>query len=131
MTDPLIQVGGSSAASSAEMSQAMQRIISAEAALTGMANAPYMRGTRGKVTVSAAIASLAAVDFPVTFDVPLPVTTYNAVIGFEGADTGILGSLTAMVKAGSKTATGCTVTVKNSALLSLGLNVVVTVVALY
>ncbi len=107
---------------------------SASASATKVAEmeaAPYMRGTRGKFTINAALGVAAVVDFPVTFDKALPNTTYNAVVGFEGSDGGILGALTAMVKAGSKTTTGCTITIKNTALVSLGLNVVVTVVALY
>jgi hypothetical protein len=101
------------------------------AKVTQIEAAPYMRGSRGRFTIATPIGVAATVDFPVTFDKALPTTDYNVVVGFEGADTGILGNLSAMVKPSSKTMTGCTVSVKNSALLSLGLNVTVTVVALY
>lgn len=132
MTDIMGSSGsGGAAAATAAAQAAAQAAQAAADRATQIENAPYMRGSFGKATISVALGVAATVDFPVTFDKPLPVTTYAVVVGFEGADTGILGNLSAMVKTASKTTTGCTVSVKNSALVSLGLNVVVTVIALY
>lgn len=106
----------------------------AAARVAAMELAPYMRGTRGKFTIQAAIGIAATVPFPVVFDKPLPADAvgYSVVVTFEGTDTGILGNLSAMVQGGvSKTLTGCTINVKNSALLALGLNVIGHVIAVY
>lgn len=117
MTDPVMSMG----------SNAASRV-------TAMESAPYMRGTRAKFTIQAAIGVAATVPFPVVFDKQLPAGAegYSVVIAFEGTDTGILGSLSAMVQGGvTKTLAGCTINVKNSALVSLGLNVTCHVIAVY
>ncbi len=113
MTDPLIQVGGP-----------------ADSKVREMEMAPYMRGTRGSATISANIAIAATVDVPVTFDKALPTASYSPQVTLEGT-SGILGNLSAIVKGGSLTTTGCVVQVKNSALVALGISVVVHVTATY
>lgn len=114
MTDPLISLGGS-----------------AESKVREMEMAPYMRGTRGKLTIAAAVAVAAAVDLFVTFDKTLPTADYAPQVTLEGPSTLLGGSLTAMVKANGREVGGCWVTVKNSALVSLGLNAVIHVTATY
>ena len=113
MTDPLIQIGGN-----------------ADHKVVEMEMAPYMRGTRGKATISAAIAIAATVPVVVVFDKVLPTSDYSPQVTLEG-DEGILASLSCIVKAGTRTTAGCTVSVKNSALVSLGINVIVHVTATY
>ncbi len=99
-------------------------------------SAPYVRGVVGKVTIGAAIGIGATVPLTVTLRGPdgqpytMPSATYNAIAGIEG-DDGLLGNLSCMIKAGSKTTTGCVVNVKNNALVSLGLSATVTVIAFY
>jgi hypothetical protein len=110
---------------------AKQAADAAAAAVAAMEAAPYMRGTSGEVTLSAAIGVAATVSVPIVFDKPLPTKGYRVVVSFEGEDTGILGNLSAMTVSSSKDFTGCTVRVKNSALVSLGLNVKVIATALY
>ncbi len=124
-------VGAAAQAAQAAATAAAESAAATAAKVTQIEAAPYLRGSRGRFTIATAVGVAATVDFPVVFDKALPTTDYNVVVGFEGSDTGVLGSLSAMVKPASKSMTGCTVSVKNSALISLGLNVTVTVIALY
>lgn len=94
-----------------------------------MESAPFMRGTRGRFQLVSNI-GIGNTTVSVPFDQTLPTTDYSAIVGFEG-DTGVLGNLTAQVVAGSRTATGCQVLVRNGALISLGVNTWILVVALY
>lgn len=127
-TQAAADAAASAAAAQAAAAAAATRVSTIE-------GAPYVRGVRGKATIQAAIGIAAVVPITITYDAALPTgtpLTYSAIVTFEGTDTGILGNLSAMVAGGaSKTLTGCTVNVKNSALVSLGLNVIVHVLALY
>lgn len=113
MTDPRIDIGGS-----------------AERKVVEMELAPYMRGTRGKTTIAVDIGIGSTADVAVVFDKPLPVATYSPQVTLEGS-AGILGQLSSIIKTGTLTTTGCTVSVKNSSLVTLGANVVVHVTATY
>jgi hypothetical protein len=113
MTDPRIDIGGS-----------------AESKVAQMELAPYMRGTRGKTTLGVDIGIGTTVDVPIVFDKALPTASYSPQVTLEGT-AGVLGQLSAIVKTGTLTLTGCTVSVKNSSLVTLGTNVIVHVTANY
>ncbi len=125
----LASVVSTAAAANAAAEDALARVAAIEAA-------PYLRGVVGKATIAAAIGVGATVPLTVVLRGPtgqpftMPSAAYNAVAGIEG-DDGLLGNLSCMIKAGSKTTTGCVVNVKNNALVSLGLSATVTVVAFY
>ncbi len=125
-----------STAASAAAASASSAASAVAARVSTIESAPYIRGVVGKATIAAAIGVGATVPLTVTLRGPdgqpytMPNTSYNAIAGIEG-DDGLLGNLSCMIKAGSKTTTGCVVNVKNNALVSLGLSATVTVVAFY
>jgi len=132
MTDPTIQLAGAPANTAAmvlELAEAKQKLAAAEAKLTAMESAPYMRGTRGKAPLSLTLGVAATSTVPVVFDAALPVDTYSPQVTLEGA-SGVLGSLAVIVQT-PLSKTGCTVLVKNSGLISLAVNVTVHVTASY
>jgi uncharacterized phage infection (PIP) family protein YhgE len=65
----------------------------------------------------------------VTFDSPAPNTNYQPLAVLDSSSAQLFGSL-ALVSITNRTTTGCTVTVKNTALLSLGGSLTATVIAL-
>lgn len=101
---------------------------SVAARVEAIEKAPYLKGTRGRATIAANIGVGVTVSVAVTFETALPAATYSAAAAIEGT-SGLLGNLYPMVDPASKTATGCTVLVKNTSLLSLGQNAVVVVIA--
>ncbi|WP_337833029.1 hypothetical protein [Pseudonocardia sp. TMWB2A] len=67
-------------------------------------------------------------DIPITWATPAPSTTYSAAAAVSVA-AALLGKVTATVKQGSKTKTGCVVTVQNSGLVTLAIGAEVSVIA--
>lgn len=91
---------------------------------------PYMRGTKGTATIGVAIGIGATSNITVTFDQALPDTNYALIASIEGT-AGLLGNLVAVPLSASKTTTTCVVAVKNTSLVTLGLNAIVTAFAVY
>ena len=79
--------------------------------------------------VALPLLSIGATDFPVTWPADFGNATYTVPKpGFEGG-TLVVGLLDAVVKPGTRTGTGCTVTVKNTGLVSIAAGVVLHVMA--
>ncbi|WP_416902753.1 hypothetical protein [Micromonospora echinospora] len=117
----MIQVSGT-------MQPAMDRIGALEQAVAAL-QSNRLGGTAGQATVATGLLGGATRDVPVTFTTALPDTNYVAIPVIDGPP-GILGTLQALFPVTNKSATGCTVTVKNTALLTLGVSGTVTVVAI-
>ncbi|MDQ8047092.1 MAG: hypothetical protein REI11_20970 [Patulibacter sp.] len=83
-------------------------------ATTALARSARFRLQVGTVN---AIAVGASVDVPIVWSTPFPNANYDTDIT---AFTGLIGRATLVVKSGSKTAAGCTVTVTATLLVSLG-----------
>jgi hypothetical protein len=91
---------------------------------------PFVRGTKGAATIGVAIGIGATSNLTITFDRALPDTNYSIIASIEGT-AGLLGNLVAVPISASKTTTSCVVAVKNTSLVTLGLNAIVTAFAVY
>lgn len=126
-------IAGLTASASAAQSAATAAGNAATAAgnrVTAIENAPYLRGTRGRKMLTANIAVGTTTNVIVSLDATLPTSDYTALVSLEGS-AGILGQLSAVIVAGSKTTSQVTVAVQNSSLIAVGLNVTVGVAAFY
>lgn len=99
------------------------------AAMGQIVQAPMMRGTRGTAIVNATVA-VGNLDVPVAFQAALPTTSYSPQVTLEG-DVAILGAFDAIIKKGTLTASGCTVTLRNIGLVSIAVNMTIHVLAAY
>lgn len=90
----------------------------------------FVRGTKGSATVTQNIGIGATSTVTVTFDGTLPNTDYAVIVQIEGT-AGLLGNLVALPLSATKTTTTVQVAVKNTSLVTLGLNATVTAFAVY
>lgn len=72
--------------------------------------------------------SLGSTDQAITWPTPFPDSSYTVTCTIEMGSVNI-GSVTPVVKAGSKTGSGCTVTLVNGALVSISAGAVLNTVA--
>lgn len=98
------------------------RVLALETATTG-----HLVGTTGQATIATNISIAGQVDVTVPFTRTMANTTYGAYVSIEGAAS-LLGAFVALIK--TKSTTNCVVTVKNTALVSLGSGAVVRVAAI-
>ncbi len=128
-----MSAAGSASTSAANAAGAASSASSSASAVAGrvttIEQSPYLRGTFGKTTITANIAVGDTAPITVVFETPLQAANYVPLIGFEGT-SGLLGALTGIVPTANKAVDRCVVLVKNTSLISLGLNAVVNVVAL-
>jgi len=100
-----------------------QRIATIEGAV--------LRGAVASHIVSANVAIGGQITPTVTFNKALPHTNYFPVITIEGTADLLGGNLTAMVLQNTRTTTTVQLVIKNNALLALGLNARINVLAVY
>ncbi len=86
-------------------------------------------GTTGEATITANLLAGQSLAVPVTFSRPLPNTNYAVFLSIDGAAS-LLGALIPQYPVSAKSTTGCTVTVRNSALVALGQSATVRVAAI-
>lgn len=112
----------------ARLDSAEARLAAAEAQLTAIEGG-YLDGTVGQATLTSNIGIGATYPVTVPFARPMPDTNYVVLVSIEGGAQ-LLGVVVPMLPASSKTITSCVVSVKNTGLVTLGLNAVVRVAAL-
>ncbi|MGW2116021.1 hypothetical protein [Streptomyces zhihengii] len=88
-----------------------------------------LTGVTGKATPTLSLGAGATVAVPVTFDAAMPSANYQAIVQVSGAQS-LLGNITVVPPITAATATGCTVTLKNTGLLTLAQQVTVQVTAI-
>jgi hypothetical protein len=87
-------------------------------------------GTTGQLTKTLPILLGSVTTFDVVFRNPMPSTDYIPLVTLDNASVAVLGAVSVQLPITAKTKTGCTVTVRNTALLTVASSVTVQVAAL-
>jgi len=109
------------------------RAKAAEKALSDRVTALEARtlvGTTGQLTKTLPLLLGSVTTFDVVFRNPMPTTDYIPLVTLDATSVAVLGSITVQLPITAKTKTGCTVSVRNTALLTVASSVTVYVAAL-
>lgn len=87
-------------------------------------------GTTGQLTKTLPALLGSVTNFDVVFRNPMPSTDYIPLVTLDNASVAVLGAVTVQLPVTAKTKAGCTVTVRNTALLTVASSVTVQVAAL-
>lgn len=93
--------------------------------------AQTLNGTTGQLTKNLTLNALGGTTtFGVTFANPMPSANYIPLVSLDASSVSLLGNSSVVYPITNKTAFGCTVTVRNTALLTVASSVTVYVAAL-
>ncbi|MGW1134564.1 hypothetical protein [Streptomyces griseoluteus] len=106
----------------------MARVTALETAVAAL-QALRLAGTTGSGSTSASLAAGGTKAVDCAFKSPMPDTNYTVIAQIDGAQS-LLGVITPQYPITTKTTTGCTVTIKNTGLLTLAQTITVQVTAI-
>lgn len=109
------------------------RAVAAEKALSDRIVALETRtlvGTTGQLTKTLPLLLGSVTTFDIVFRTPMPSADYIPLVTLDATSVAVLGNITVQLPITAKTKTGCTVSVRNTALLTVASSVTVYVAAL-
>ncbi|MFF0277454.1 hypothetical protein [Streptomyces sp. NPDC004330] len=106
----------------------MARVTALETAVNAL-QALRLSGTTGTGSTSASLAAGGTKTVVCTFQTPMPDTNYTVIAQIDGAQS-LLGVIVPQYPVTAKSTTSCTVTIKNTGLLTLAQAITVQVTAI-